>query len=158
MTKQRHSKKEAIQRIESERSHLWSQMLEALSQTRGRGGVDALDKDGRHALEAELSELVDFWEELDVKYIWGHAHSDLQMLWHQYHELGEQLMDIRDTDTTLEDYDPNPDPSLTKEKAIEELQEVTGNIDDFVEDAETAGISREELDEMFKLARHKILN
>ncbi len=153
MSKQGRSKKDTIQRIESERDQLWGRMLEALSEIHG------LSIGGPDALEAELSELVDSLEELDVENVGGiSAHSGLRKLWAQYHELGEQLLDIQDTGMTLENYDPNPDPSLTKEKVIAEAEKILADWEQFIEDAEDAGFSREELDEMLQSVRNKMIN
>ncbi len=149
ITSQEHPTREEIQRFESARNRLWSQMLDALAQARGLGGVDALDKDGRDALEIELRELLAVYEELDVENAEGiSTRTTLRKLWSQYHELGEQFLDILETGAALEDYDPDPDPTLTKEKAIEELGKAIAAVDKLVEDAEAAGISREELDKM----------
>ena len=58
----------------------------------------------------------------------------------------------------LENYDPNPDPSLTKEKVIAEAEKILADWEQFIEDAEDAGFSREELDEMLQSVRNKLIN
>lgn len=158
ITSQEHPTREEIQRFESARNRLWSQMLDALAQARGLGGVDALDKDGRDALEIELRELLAAYEELDVENAEGiSTRTTLRMLWSQYHELGEQFLDILETGAALEDYDLDPDPSLTKENAIEEVGKAIANLNQLIEDAEDVGISREKLDAIIDHAWKKML-
>ncbi len=87
--------------IDKQRQAKWEQMLAHLCDEYDLGTLSDLSDDRRQELEEELGEHTERWNEADVDDMTLRAKTDFQKMLAEYHELGEQLMDILD--------DENPD-------------------------------------------------
>ena len=93
----------AIYELYSRREALWKQMLAAVARVRYSKEPDSLGADEKATLERDLEEMIESLEELDVDYVKGiplvkvaQDAPELRALWEQYHELGEQILDLQD--------------------------------------------------------------
>ncbi len=87
--------------IDKQRQAKWDQMLAHLCGEYDLGPLPDLSDVRRQELEDELGELVERWSEADVDDMTLEAKTNFQKMLAEYHELGEQLLDILD--------DENPD-------------------------------------------------
>ena len=86
--------------IDKQRQAKWEQMLAHLCGEYDLGPLPDLNDSRRQELEGELEEHVERWSEADVDDLTLEAKTDFQKILAEYHELGEQLLDIL--------YDENP--------------------------------------------------
>ena len=87
--------------IDKQRQAKWEQMLAHLCDEYNLGPLSDLSDDRRQELEEELEDHTEQWCEADEDDMTLKAKTDFQKMLAEYHELGEQLMDILD--------DENPD-------------------------------------------------
>ena len=85
--------------IDKQRQAKWEQMLAHLCGEYDLGPLSDLKNGRRQELEGELEEHVERWSEADVDDMTLEAKTDFQKMLAEYHELGEQLLDILDDET-----------------------------------------------------------
>jgi len=87
--------------IDKQRQAKWEQMLAHLCGENDLGPLSDLKDGRRQELEGELEEHAEPWSAADVDNMTLEAKTEFQKMLADYHELGEQFLDILD--------DENPD-------------------------------------------------